>query len=106
MWEGLRSVRDGGLTRMIGLAPGPANGFTLDVIGCFERYGELIDWTMLILNPFEPWPGELALDAAGRHGVKVLTRVVDYAAGSSTTTWYPDMHFPTTITAAFAQRGG
>ena len=48
-----------GLTRMIGLAPGPANGFTLDVIGCFERYGELIDWTMLILNPFEPWPGEL-----------------------------------------------
>ena len=49
---------------MIGLAPGPANGFTLDVIGCFERYGELIDWAMLILNPFEPWPGELALDAA------------------------------------------
>ena len=33
---------------------------------------------MLILNPFEPWPGELALDAAVRHGVKVITRVVDY----------------------------
>jgi aryl-alcohol dehydrogenase-like predicted oxidoreductase len=78
VWEGLRALRDEGLTRMIGLAPGPANGFTLDVIGCFERYGELIDWTMLILNPFEPWPGELALDAAGRHGVEVLTRVVDY----------------------------
>jgi aryl-alcohol dehydrogenase-like predicted oxidoreductase len=78
VWEGLRALRDEGLARMIGLAPGPANGFTLDVIGCFERYGELIDWTMLILNPFEPWPGELALDAAGRHGVKVLTRVVDY----------------------------
>jgi aryl-alcohol dehydrogenase-like predicted oxidoreductase len=78
VWEGLRALRDEGLARKIGLAPGPANGFTLDVIGCFERYGELIDWTMLILNPFEPWPGELALDAAGRHGVKVLTRVVDY----------------------------
>jgi aryl-alcohol dehydrogenase-like predicted oxidoreductase len=33
---------------------------------------------MLILNPFEPWPGELALDAAARNGVRVLTRVVDY----------------------------
>jgi aryl-alcohol dehydrogenase-like predicted oxidoreductase len=33
---------------------------------------------MVILNPFEPWPGELCLDAAARHEVKVLTRVVDY----------------------------
>jgi aryl-alcohol dehydrogenase-like predicted oxidoreductase len=48
------------------------------VIGCFERYGDLIDWAMLILNPFEPWPGELALGAAARHGVRVVTRVVDY----------------------------
>jgi aryl-alcohol dehydrogenase-like predicted oxidoreductase len=78
VWEALRGLRDEGLARMIGLAPGPANGFTLDVIGCFERYGELIDWAMLILNPFEPWPGEFALDAAGRHGVSVITRVVDY----------------------------
>ena len=63
---------------MLGVAPGPANGFTLDVIGCFERYGELIDWAMLILNPLEPWPGELALDAAPAHDVSVITRVVDY----------------------------
>jgi aryl-alcohol dehydrogenase-like predicted oxidoreductase len=77
VWEALRELRDEGLTRMLGLAPGPANGFTLDVIGCFERYGELIDWAMLILNPFEPWPGELALGAAARHGVRVVTRVVD-----------------------------
>ena len=48
------------------------------LIGCFERYGELIDWAMLILNPFEPWPGELALAAAARHDVRVITRVVDY----------------------------
>jgi len=78
VWEGLRELRAQGLTRAIGVAPGPANGFTLDVIGCFERYGELIDWAMLILGPLEPWPGELALDAAVRHDVKVITRVVDY----------------------------
>src|SRR5215213_3789576 len=78
VWEALRAVRDEGLARELGLAPGPANGFTLDAIGCFERYGELIDWAMLILNPFEPWPGELVLAAAARNDVRVITRVVDY----------------------------
>jgi aryl-alcohol dehydrogenase-like predicted oxidoreductase len=78
VWEALRAVRDEGLAGALGLAPGPANGFTLDVIGCFERYGELIDWAMLILNPFEPWPGELALAAAARNDISVITRVVDY----------------------------
>ena len=48
-----------GLTRALGVAPGPANGFTLDLIDCLERFGELIDWAMVILNPLEPWPGEL-----------------------------------------------
>jgi aryl-alcohol dehydrogenase-like predicted oxidoreductase len=78
VWEGLRELRDEGLTRSLGVAPGPANGFTLDVIGCFERFGELIDWAMLILGPLEPWPGELPLAAAERNDVKVVTRVVDY----------------------------
>ena len=78
VWEALRAVRDEGMAKQLGVAPGPANGFTLDLIGCFERYGELIDWAMLILNPLEPWPGELALPAAERHRVKVITRVVDY----------------------------
>ena len=64
--------------RRSGSRPGPANGFTLDLISCLERFGERIDWAMIILNPFEPWPGELCLDAAARHGVKVITRVVDY----------------------------
>ena len=54
VWEALRELRDDGLAAALGVAPGPANGFTLDLIGCFERYGELIDWAMLILNPFEP----------------------------------------------------
>ena len=78
VWEGMAALRDAGLTRLLGVAPGPANGFTLDVIDCFERFGELIDWAMLILNPLEPWPGELALGAAAAAGVRVIARVVDY----------------------------
>jgi aryl-alcohol dehydrogenase-like predicted oxidoreductase len=78
VWEGMRALRDAGLADAIGVAPGPANGFTLDLVRCFERFGGLIDWAMIILNPLEPWPGELCLDAAERHGVSVITRVVDY----------------------------
>src|SRR5918997_5862738 len=78
VWDALRELRDEGLTAALGVAPGPANGFTLDLIGCFERYGEAIDWAMLILGPLEPWPGELPLAAAQRCGVTVITRVVDY----------------------------
>ncbi|HEY2631168.1 MAG TPA: aldo/keto reductase [Solirubrobacteraceae bacterium] len=78
VWEGMAAVRDAGLTRLLGVAPGPANGFTLDLIDCIERYGELLDWAMIILSPMEPWPGELVLDAAKRHQVKLITRVVDY----------------------------
>jgi aryl-alcohol dehydrogenase-like predicted oxidoreductase len=78
VWDGMSALRDTGLTRMIGIAPGPANGFTLDLIDCLERFGELIDWAMIILNPLEPWPGELSLGAAASAGVRVITRVVDY----------------------------
>ncbi|HST56675.1 MAG TPA: aldo/keto reductase [Solirubrobacteraceae bacterium] len=78
VWEGMQAVRDAGLTRKLGVAPGPANGFTLDLIDCFERFGALIDWAMIILSPMEPWPGELVLDAASAHGVQLITRVVDY----------------------------
>jgi len=78
VWDGMAALREAGLTRMIGVAPGPANGFTLDLIDCLERFGERIDWAMVILNPLEPWPGELCLDAAAEHGVRVITRVVDY----------------------------
>jgi aryl-alcohol dehydrogenase-like predicted oxidoreductase len=78
VWDGMAALREAGLTARIGVAPGPANGFTLDLIACLERFGERIDWAMIILNPFEPWPGELVLDAAERHGVNVITRVVDY----------------------------
>jgi aryl-alcohol dehydrogenase-like predicted oxidoreductase len=78
VWNGMAALREAGLTRMIGVAPGPANGFTLDVIDCLERFGALIDWAMIILNPLEPWPGELCLGAAAAANVRVITRVVDY----------------------------
>ncbi len=78
VWQGMQAVREAGLTRRLGVAPGPANGFTLDLIDCLERFGELIDWAMIILNPLEPWPGELALDAAQASEVQLITRVVDY----------------------------
>ncbi len=78
VWDGMAALRDAGLTGAIGVAPGPANGFTLDVISCLERFGDRIDWAMLILNPFEPWPGRLALPACERAGVRVIARVVDY----------------------------
>jgi aryl-alcohol dehydrogenase-like predicted oxidoreductase len=78
VWDGMQAVREAGLTRLLGVAPGPANGFTLDLIDCLERFAAQIDWAMIILGPLEPWPGELALDAAAAHGVSVITRVVDY----------------------------
>ncbi len=78
VWEGMAAVREAGLTRLLGVAPGPANGFTLDLIGCLERYAATIDWAMVILSPMEPWPGELVLGAAQRTGVRLITRVVDY----------------------------
>jgi aryl-alcohol dehydrogenase-like predicted oxidoreductase len=78
VWAGMEAVRAAGLTRKLGVAPGPANGFTLDLIDCLERYGEQIDWAMVILSPMEPWPGELILDAAEANDVSLITRVVDY----------------------------
>lgn len=78
VWKAMESLKERGLTGQLGLAPGPANGFTLDLIKSFETYESLIDWTMIILNPLEPWPGQLVLPAAKKHGVKLLTRVVDY----------------------------
>ena len=78
VWRAISDLRAEGLARMIGVAPGPANGFTLDLIGCVEKYGDEMDWAMIILNPFEPWPGKMALPALHEKGVKVLARVVDY----------------------------
>jgi aryl-alcohol dehydrogenase-like predicted oxidoreductase len=78
VWSAMDALIDAKLTDRIGIAPGPANGFTLDLILCLERFGPLLDWGMIILNPLEPWPGQLVLPAAVKHDIKLITRVVDY----------------------------
>ncbi|HYT61601.1 MAG TPA: aldo/keto reductase [Haliangiales bacterium] len=78
VWSAMDKLREAKLADRLGVAPGPANGFTLDLILCFERFGPLLDWAMIILNPLEPWPGRLVLPAAVKHGVNLITRVVDY----------------------------
>lgn len=78
VWNGMLKLKEAGLTDHLGVAPGPANGFTLDILLCFERFAPILDWAMIILNPFEPWPGSMVLPAAQHHDVKLVTRVVDY----------------------------
>ena len=78
LWKAMESAKAAGLTQRLGIAPGPANGFSLDLIYFLESFSDLIDWSMLILNPLEPWPVGLTLPACEKHGVKVMTRVVDY----------------------------
>ena len=35
VWEGMAGLKTGGFTKMLGIAPGPANGFTLDILAMF-----------------------------------------------------------------------
>ncbi|WP_217914404.1 aldo/keto reductase [Miltoncostaea marina] len=78
VWDAMAGLRDEGLAGAIGVAPGPANGFTLDLIACFERFGDRIDWAMIILSPFEPWPSRLLLPALQQHHIRGIARVVDH----------------------------
>lgn len=78
VWDAMAALKNKGLADRLGVAPGPANGFTLDMIQCFEKFEGLIDWAMIILNPLEPWPGQHVLPAAVKHQVDILARVVDY----------------------------
>jgi aryl-alcohol dehydrogenase-like predicted oxidoreductase len=78
VWNAMDKAREAGLAERIGVAPGPANGYTLDLLLNFERFGPLLDWAMIILNPLEPWPGRLCLPAAEKHDIKLITRVADY----------------------------
>lgn len=101
----MAALRDEGLTDAIGVAPGPANGFTLDILACLERFGDRIDWAMLILGPLEPWPSGLVLPACEQHEVRVLARVVDYGGifwGDLRT----DTPMGTTTTGASARTAG
>jgi aryl-alcohol dehydrogenase-like predicted oxidoreductase len=78
VWKGMAALKEEGLAERLGIAPGPANGFTLDLLHVFENFGEVLDWAMIILNPLEPWPGQHVLASAKKNGVDLLTRVVDY----------------------------
>jgi len=78
VWTAMQRMQDEKMTELLGVAPGPANGFTLDLMLCMERFGALLDWAMVILSPMEPWPGRLVLPAAEKHGVQLVTRVVDH----------------------------
>ena len=78
VWKAMDNLKDAKLSDRLGVAPGPANGFTLDLILCFEHFGPLLDWAMIILNPLEPWPACFVLPAAVKHDVNLITRVVDY----------------------------
>ena len=71
VWNAMGTLREAELTREIGVAPGPANGFTLDLIACLERYGEAIDWAMIILNPTRAVAGRAR---AGRSGASRCPR--------------------------------
>src|SRR4029079_7315991 len=43
VWDGMAAVRDAGLAGALGVAPGPANGLTLDLIHCLERLRARLD---------------------------------------------------------------
>ena len=52
----------------------------------------MIDWAMIILNPLEPWPGELCLDAAASrcepdHARRRLRRAVLRRPASRVRSW-------------------
>ena len=38
VWEGMALLKQAGLTTSLGIAPGPANGFVLDLVKAFERF--------------------------------------------------------------------
>ena len=75
----MAALREEGLRDALGVAPGPANGFTLDVIDCLERFGDADR-----LGDGDPQPARAVARASScsrpprRHGVRVITRVVDY----------------------------
>ncbi len=78
VWDAMDSLKEKGLIELVGIAPGPANGFVMDLIYCFEKFGDRIDWAMVILNPLEPWPMRHVLPVAEAKNIDVITRVVDY----------------------------
>jgi len=74
LWDAMAELKAEGLTRGIGIAPGPGNGYTLDLLHFFDRFGERIDAAMIVFNAIEPWPGELVLASARANGIRLIGR--------------------------------
>ncbi len=41
VWNAMAAAKETGLTKTLGMAPGPANGFTLDLLDFFEKFGDM-----------------------------------------------------------------
>ena len=78
VWKAMGTLREKGLATDTGIAPGPANGFAIDMAYCMENFHEEIDAAMIILNPMEPWPGRYVLPIAQEFDIDILARVVDF----------------------------
>lgn len=78
VWKAMATLREKGLTEKTGIAPGPANGFAIDMAYAMENFHEEISSAMIILNPMEPWPGSYVLPIAQEFDIDLLARVVDY----------------------------
>jgi len=81
VWDAFANVKAQGLAQAIGIAPGPANGYTLDLLYAFEQFSGQIDYAMIILGALEPWPGELCLAAAKEKGIGIIAREGSLPAG-------------------------
>ena len=75
VWEGMAALKEAGLTKQLGLAPGPANGFTLDMLVCMEKFADTTDWAAVVMKPLGPWPGASVLEAAEGWRVGRVQRV-------------------------------
>tara|TARA_R110002096_G_scaffold54517_18_gene140645 strand:- start:1142 stop:2905 length:1764 start_codon:yes stop_codon:yes gene_type:complete len=74
VWDALAKVKSDGLAASLGIAPGPANGYTLDLLHAFDQFGDRIDYAMVVYSPIESWPGELCLQAATEAGIDLIVR--------------------------------
>ena len=63
------------------------------MIDCLERFGDRIDWAMVILGPLEPWPGEFIPAGGQAPRVKSSSRVSSTMAACSTTMCSPGHDF-------------
>ena len=74
VWDAFAKVKDLGMVKAVGIAPGPANGYSIDLLHCFDQFGDILDWAMVVYNPLESWPGELVLKAAEERGIQLIAR--------------------------------